>query len=479
MKAKPGQVALYLVLVLVAITVLAIMNVGVYLSVATKNRAMNAGDAAALAAARRQGELLNEIGQLNLAHLNAALDVTDESQLAEGLEHCDALVLQQARLCFLGPLDGIRAGNEAAQANGATKEIDGLRDLLKQHVDEVRMVYATTTDAYPEPWEGAWREYATALETAIANPLYAGPDNIDFVDAATGHLLLKREFYDAIAGRNWCWFHFYAPGVLDSYTNYRDWSPLSGEAGEDAQAARLRRCQNCEVYSLHLEARVGSAVDLLGTNLICRLTGRTAMDVARSLVITNTAQVWYFYDADADGDGWRTWTEIDPNGEWSFPVVGPVKAEYDVRGAAAICRVTREVPNVLGSGEDRVVRWSAAAKPFGTVENEDGATDVVTANRDFVTPAFDAVRLVPIDAVGGRDLATADVEWMRHVRNDLPDYLENGPNALSSCYYCRQLVAWERPSLREQGNRWLKYHSSSCVRPTGGGSAHGGTPHGH
>ena len=83
MKAKPGQVALYLVLVLVAITVLAIMNVGVYLSVATKNRAMNAGDAAALATARRQGELLNEIGfpeelvaSRDAASFEAALDAS-------------------------------------------------------------------------------------------------------------------------------------------------------------------------------------------------------------------------------------------------------------------------------------------------------------------------------------------------------------------------------------------------------------------
>ena len=476
MKTRAGQVALYLVLVLVAITIVAVMNVGVYLSVTAKNRAMNAGDAAALAVAKRQGELLNEIGELNVEHLKLALSIDDYAKLAEGLEQCDELAARQARLCFLGPLDGIRAGNDAAQANGATTEIEGLRDLLKQHVDEVRMVYATTTDAYPEPWEGAWAEYATAFETAISGTLYAGPDNIDFVDAVTGHPLLNKAFYDAVAGRNWCWFHFNAEGRLDSYTNYNYWPPLSGE--EDDAKRRLR-CQNCEVYSLHLEARAGSAVDLLGTELICRLTGKTAEDVARSFVITNTAQVWYFYDTKPLGDGWRTWWEMDPNGEWQFPVVGPVKGEYDVRGAAAVCRVTREVPNVLGSGEDRVVRWSAAAKPFGTVENEDGATDVVTANKGFVTPAFDAVRLVPIDAVGGRDLATADVEWMRHVRNDLPTYLENGPNALSCCYYCRQLVAWERPSLREQGSRWLKYNSKSCVRPTGGGSGHGGTPHGH
>ena len=71
MKAERGQVALYLAMVLVAVMVLALMNVGAFLAVRAKNHAMNAGDAAALAAARRQAELLNEIGRLNLRHAEA------------------------------------------------------------------------------------------------------------------------------------------------------------------------------------------------------------------------------------------------------------------------------------------------------------------------------------------------------------------------------------------------------------------------
>ena len=64
MKASKGQAALYLVMVLVGIMILVLANVGAFLAVRAKNHAMNAGDAAALAAARRQAELLNEIGRL-------------------------------------------------------------------------------------------------------------------------------------------------------------------------------------------------------------------------------------------------------------------------------------------------------------------------------------------------------------------------------------------------------------------------------
>ena len=465
MKARKGQVALYLVLVLVAVTILVLVNVGAYLAVTAKNRTMNAGDAAALAVARHQAETLNRIGALNVEHLKAAL--------ADDADECARLSEEQARLCFLEPLRGISAGNAAAQANGA-KPSDEMREILEQHVIDIRTTYVTTPDAYPEPWQGAWEEYAQALEVEIGAPIYAGPDNIAFMDAAGGHLLLYQPFYHAIAGRNWCWFHFYAAGVLENYTGFGDWGPLPSVG----DATRQKRCANSEVYSLHLAPRTGSALDLLGTNLVCRLTDKSPGDLARSSLITNQTQVWFFYDTDAGGL-WRKWREIDPSGEWQFPVVGPVKPEYDVRGAAAICRVTGDIPNLLESGEGRTAKWAAAAKPFGTVEDEDGEAAVVTALKGFVTPAFDAVRLVPIDAVGGANLATADPEWMRHLRNDLPSYLLNGPSASQGCGYCRQLVDWEKPSVREQGRNWLMYNASSCLRPTEGGTARGGTTHGH
>ena len=149
MTMRRGQVALYLVFVLVAIVVLVMANVGVYLAVTAKNRAMNAGDAAALAVAQLQRDLLDEIGQLNVDHLTAAIENRESD--------CRDIQATQARRCFLGPLEGIRRGNEAARENGA-KANEEMRDLLKQHVIDIRLQYATTPELYPEPWDGAWEE---------------------------------------------------------------------------------------------------------------------------------------------------------------------------------------------------------------------------------------------------------------------------------------------------------------------------------
>jgi hypothetical protein len=155
-----------------------------------------------------------------------------------------------------------------------------------------------------------------------------------------------------------------------------------------------------------------------------------------------------------------------------------VKPEYNVRGCAALCRVANPFDDFANDRAEETVRWVAAAKPFGMVEDLEGERAPVTALNRLVTPAFTDVRLVPIDAVGGTDLSTADGAWMDHVRRHLPQYFESGPRA-NGCYYCRQLVLWERMDFRSSGKNWLNLNSGTCVRPAGGGDHHGGTPHGH
>lgn len=467
MKARRGQVAVYLALVLVAICLLVVMNVGAYLSVSIKNQTMNAGDAAAIAVARWQGQLLNEIGTLNIRHLQQLTNDSDTAAV-----ECAKIMVEQARICFLGPLHGISEGNEAAKANGIESN-DDMVDILKQHVIDIRTIYAQGTELYPEPWQGAWEEYAQALELEIGQGIVAGPDNIVFVDEVGGHMLLNRQFYNAIAGRNWCWFHFNARGLLDNYSSFKDWGELPSADDE----LRRRRCANSEVYSLHLIARGGSALQLFGRPLIAKLLGVSESQLENTELLSDPNQVWYFYD----DQEWRDWWEMDPDGEWRFPVIGKVKPEYNVRGCAAICRVEKNIPNVVleNSGE-RASRWSAAAKPFGTVVTQEGERGVVTAVNSLVLPgSFTDVRLVPLDSVGGRDLATADSGWMWHVRDHLKAYCKSGPWGLGGCFYCDQLRIWEDPAVRGRAIEWLKNNSKSCVRNIGSGNARGGTAHGH
>lgn len=470
MKARGGQIVVYLALILVAIAFLVLMNVGTYLGVSTRNKTMNAGDAAALAVANHQGVLINRIGADNIAHLKAALKGDKQE--------CERIVRNQLRTCFLGPLEGLRIGSEFAKKNGMDAD-EEMRNILLDHANDIIDLYLTDSHSFPPPWVvrvdghevSAWEEYAGALRLLLGTELFAFPDNADFLDSPSGHYLVNRNFYMAIAGRSWCWFKFSAPGLLENYSSFRDWAPLESMDEE----TRRRKSINSEIYSLNLDLRIGRAVDLIGVKLIMELTGATEEDVRSAALLHDPTSQWFFYDPYE----WRKWYEIDPNGESAFPAMGLVRPEYDVRGCAAVCRVMKNFSTLVTEKERKSV-WSAAAKPFGTVKSgKDNAQGVVTELGGLVTDAFTDVRLVPIDSVGGGDLSTADPDWMRHIREHLPKYIERGPDKLNRCWYCAQLVNWERLSFRQSGSTWLKFHGNECVRPSGGTGGHGGSAHGH
>lgn len=456
MRARNGQVALYLVAVLVAIAVLTLMNVDIFLAIRAKNHATNAGDAAAIAVARFQGELLNRVGQGNIDQLKAAL-VND-------VRKCQEIMEEQRRLIFLDPLEGIRIGSAAAKAavsgcesggddDAEEFETAGMKKILEQHVFDVRGTYAADTELYPEPWEGAWEEYAQRLELAVGGEVVAGPENAEFASAYSCFPLLEQGFYNAVAGEMWCWFKWNGEWVFD-----RDSHNMPRPVFEPD-----RKRDNSEIYSLHLSVRtLPEVLDAEWTNVIVRLTGCSEEDMAESWLLTNGTQRLAFFDS-----RWNSWTESGFSVEGGFPVVGNVKPEYDVYGCAALCRVIR-------GGYD----WTAAAKPFGTAENLEGERDVVTCLKRLVTPVFTDARLVPVDSVGGRDLHTADADWMLHVRDHLPRYFEYGPS-YNGCWYCQQLTTWENQGFRDRGRRWLQYHSDECVRPRGSGNERGGTAHAH
>ena len=436
---RRGQVAIYLLLVLVALFLLALLNVDVFDVVRGKNRVQNGGDAAALAAARKQGRLLNEIGKLNIAHLVAAAQ--------NDARTCEELTMEQRRLALLGPVEGLRLANRAAKKNGMEVR-DEFAAILREHVAEIRLVYSGGTnekgEPYPEPYPGAWTEYATAIEDVISEGLACGPDNVEFYGAQGGHYLLMKDFYHAIAGENWCWFHWHAEGLLNSYSSYMDWSPLPTRSENSME--------NCEIFNLHVNAWKGAITDLLSTNEIqhiCRTYGDGEIpqeQLAESVILTNRDQVWFLFESGRWGRWFNGLSLAGEEDGYEFPIVGEIKPE---------------------------------AKPFGTVENFEGETDVVTALNSFVVPCFTNVRLVPLDSVGGEDLATADYGWVTHVRKHLPYYLEHGPVNAQGCFYCLQLQTWEMKNFRDSGIRWLKYYAGTCIRGTGGGGSHGGTSHGH
>ena len=458
----------FLLLALTALVFVLLFNVDLHRIIQRKDQTQNAGDAAALAAARWQGATLNLVGELNLLH---ALALSAQNPAA-----VDAITNMQARLCFTGPLTGLLAAQVAAKNNHIYVDAD-MTALLKEHASTVRSLYATQISGstyFPEPWPGAWTTYADMLDEIAADGIAAGPDNNQFyIDPQTGHLLQQKAFYEAIEGHNWCWFYLHAFEVLKAYTSYRDWPPLpSPDQGEYADS---------EIFGLGLQPTVLPMKQIFSPSALetqieqAGLSGATTADLSRTNVM-DSMETWYFYDAKR----WTDWTRLSENG---FPVAGPVRKEYDYAGADTAVRVYASVNRMTpgldgGNASDKVV-WTAAAKPFGYLEDENGDKTRPDSAASFVLPAFRNVRLIPIDAASGSENNSSDIEWVYHVKNHLPTYLDNGPSVSESCRYCQALVTWENQTFRQEGIDWLGLNCDECNVSSGGSSHGGGTSRGH
>ncbi len=457
---------IFLIVALVALAFVVLWNFDLHKILFVKLRSQNAGDAAALAAARWQGVTLNLIGRLNVLQAVAVMDTLtrgdgdySESRLISEL---------QARLCFVGPVVGLSAAQQAAKNNGAFVN-SSFTAALNSHAAAVATTYPTRFRI--PPWENnpatptAWDDYAEMLFAVAGNGVAADADNVRrFVDYAdSGHPLLNPNFYDAVATGDWCWFYFHAMDLLRDYRNWRDWPPLP--------VIVMPEPMNSEYFGLHLAkaatledvpglSRAG-ARELLGE--LERLSGRAlTQEVAR------VAVDWFIYRPDA----WGRWTNYIPEG---FPFDGRVKAEYDYLGADAAVRLETRVDRVSprSSGDD--IAWTAAAKPFGFLEGPTTPT-----RWGLVLPAYREVRLIPVDtstaSAGG-----SHPGWAEHIYDHLPIYMERGLSGLTpGCWYCEVLRRWENDEFRRLGREWIEQYSAACRRPSGpGGGPGGGTRRGH
>ena len=472
---------MYLMMSLVAVFLLALLAVDVFVSVRGKNDVQNGGDAAALAAAHRQGELINEIGRLNLEHVKAAL-------LCQ-TNRCVAIGLMQRRLALIEPVYALRNASQAAEKNGIAQN-ECFSRILKNHADEVRSLYANggggAGDPLQESYPGAWDEYANAVDAVASEGLSAGVDNIYYYYAYGNHLLLNPDFYNAIAGQDWCWFWFNDKSALDDYRSYNDWAPLTPLPGASTE--------NSEIFSLHLAANTNALTYHLPPEEIFRIANKyggmnlkiedfTKDDgTIECGLLDDPGYTWFFFD----NRHWGTWfdgkrlADADEDDAYEFPILGTIKDEYNVRGCAAVCRANGDSYSFTTDTRSEL-SWAGAAKPFGTLDEGGGSAPVTALNR-FVVPCMSDVRLVSVDSVDGGSSKTADPEWIRHIRIHLPDYMNNGPKGNDGCWYCAQLKKWEKPSFHHTGTYWLKFHSGECVRSCdcnclncgpGGGIRHG------
>jgi hypothetical protein len=467
-RKRSGQVMIFFIMILVILVFMVLWNFDLHKLLHVKNVAQNGGDAASLMAARWQAISLNVVGDLNLMQA-VALTTGDADTVA-------AISNIQARLLFVGPMVALQASQQAAKNNGIFVN-PAYSDFISEHAYTVRHEYTAVSGAtgqmlFPEPYPGAWPEYATMLDLVANDGVAAGPDNMQlYFDVSGGHLLYDPGFYDAISGQNWCWFYHNADTLLIDYVNFFPvwWSPLPEPP--------VREPINSEFYGLHVTKR-HTTLDAMGLSSP-ELTAHTAARGFATGVSTGATQLaatWYVYSG-----RWDSWDAMSTDGSYPFPLTGPVRDVYNYSGADAAVRVEattgRLTPGNNGSTVSNTILWTSAAKPLGYLNETDRPMDY-----GLVLPAFRDVRLIPVDASSAPAAGGFNLGWREHMEDHLPEYMSGGPFILSSaCFYCRQLKTWESVTFRQTGVDWLAEYSDRCIARGGGGGRHrgGGSRRGH
>ena len=462
--ARSGQIVLILAFILAGLLMMFLMVSDIFLTVRNKNRIQNAGDAAALMAARWQGVTLNLIGELNLLHLAAACE-TNETAMA-------GIVALQERLAIVGPLVGFWAANETAKRNGAPPD-DGMTEIVRY---AARAAETYVSPAWPE--KGA--DYAAMLHLIAADGVAAGADNARLLPAVTvggGHPLYSRTFYRAADSRNWPAIcrHVFGCNHAKATSTLLAWPGW----GDIPPASISNDMVNSEFFGVGVQ-RVHAPFAFGGGNVKGELVAAaaelgldgvvTSQAIDEFHVLEDMSYPWYLYDF----NWWRDWRELDRGGETRFPLMGSVKQSYNVMGAAAACRVRDELPTLSETAVTNVFTWTAAAKPFG---DEDGRRVIdVLPGAPLVLPSFRFTRLIPIGGVGEGNLGAADEEWLAHVRVHVPNKIR-----VPGCSYCRILDKWDEPGYTRAGGEYLMNHAHDevCEPPTSGHGEGGGTHYAH
>ena len=474
-KSRAGQTIVFLLMALTVLIFVFLWNVDLHRLVAAKSLSQNAGDAAALAAARWQGASLNLVGELNLMHA-LALSAAD----TEGV---DAITNMQARLCFTGPMTALIAAQVAAKNNRIYTDAD-MTGLMRAHAAQVARYDAPVAGGmlFPEPYPGAWDEYAQMLAVIAADGIAAAPDNARFFSDASGsHILRDPAFYDAVAGRSWCWFFLHPTAsrnpvrtMLNDFSGYTWWEPIP--------LPNPPTFENAEIFGLGLVSHPVRLERIISDDVLRQGAAQQDIDFS-GFVSTSVMQVvenWYFYHPAF----WTSWTIMNPDGPDAFPIVGAVKPEYDYTGADAVIRLyaqaSRLTPTASAAPLHDDILWTAAAKPFGYIQTEENGNLRLRPDAyGIVLPAFREVRLIPIDAASGGDGGAFDISWRRHIDEHLPLYTATG-RLSDGCTYCNCIRTFEDAAFRQVGIDWLLINNSLCTLTShGGGGRGGGTRRGH
>ena len=234
---RAGQAIIFFIMVLVILVFVVLWNYDLHRMLYVKSLTQNAGDSAALVGARWQGITLNLIGDLNVMQavaLGAATNLVTATNAAAAINNV------QARLCFVGPMIGFMASQQAAKNNRIYNNA-----AFSSEINAHAVTVLNYGAAFSEPYPGCWTEYAGMLSQVAADGVAAGPDNMQlYTDYSGTHVLLMQGFYNAISTCDWCWFFNNEPSLLQDYENFFPcwWPPLP-------EIPHLQYC-NSEIFGL-------------------------------------------------------------------------------------------------------------------------------------------------------------------------------------------------------------------------------------
>ncbi|MDF7801609.1 hypothetical protein P4C99_19180 [Pontiellaceae bacterium B1224] len=495
---KSGQAIIFLIMVLVIGSIVVLWNFDLHRIVSTKIRIDNAGDAAALSAARWQGITLNMIGELNLAQVAFICDrlAEDSPENQEEFDIISDIIADEIddtygdlkrRLALVGPLMGLVAAQSSALKNMTEKDAQMVEEATSSYMKTRGLDFENSGGSYmgvvEEPYAGAWAEYGGLLTAIANNSVMAESGNTEYFLFYSGsHRLLNPDFYNAVLAPYYCYFK-YSADFVNSFEDFTSWDPLP--------ELMQRNTVNSEYFSTDVyeySARF-SIADYYGDTdygYVVSLTNYYPdLDVdAESLTedfqeyLEETSPA-----ADADLDWMSIWGmyldcswhyfnksswmqkrsaetgKYMPNSDdfpfhegWGF------KDEYNYGGANAAVDVrigsTINTPGMqLAIGD---IYWQAAAKPFGYLEEPNGSGRVAPMYYGLVLPAFHDIRLIHND-LSTRPSGVDAPGWEEHIYEHVPDYLEGGVSAIeeNDCPYCRALIIWEDESFRDDLSSWL------------------------
>lgn len=436
--SRRGQAVVLLLALLVAMAALALWVADIDRFVMAKLRVQDGGDAAALAAARWQAAGLNLCGELNLIQAYMLADDVPNAEAALALHG-----LRQ-RVCLTTPMLAFLSAQRAAEANGLPelRPVEEVRDFLR---DSAR--YALF-EGYDDP-EQAAADFRDMMELVLREPIYAFPLT-PLYEASGASLLAEQDFYEAILGRDWCWFWFNAYAFLQRYRGRADFGPAPKPNTEPFFGLRLGARTLTLQATLSESAPLAAAFDAQLTDLgHPRLPAPPPPDNGSPAHTERLLQArWTVFEPGK----WDAWQPMHPG---ELPIEGTLREEYDYTGASAAVSVERDTTS-----------WMAAAKAFGHVGGENPTI------HDLVLGGFDAVRLIPVDAADA-GIRGFNLAWLRHLRFHVPDYAASGALA-DGCRYCSALRLWESPAFRATGIEWLAAFGHTCRRPRPGRPSDGG-----